>query len=195
MKKQLLTLAFLPVLFAGIYGQAKPQPKPETQKDDTNQSELETFQGRSGSVIIKSYNNSGSITMRGGVLDFSVTELKDASAASLKIKGVLIELTPNDKYASSSRIFLEYKEIDGLLKGIEYIKKVDKTITVLENFEATYKTKDGLGLTVFNDSGNTLSLSVRVGRIGAKTVFAELVKLDEIYAIIQTAKTKLDELK
>lgn len=174
----------------GIYGQAKP-PAAATDK---NKTDLETFQEKYGTVVIQGYTRLPSI--RSGMTgSFSVLVKEFRSPASnLKTKGLVVEIDDGERYSSTARSFVEYAEIDSLLKGIEYISKIDKAVTSLDQFEAQYKTKDDFSVTVFSTRENKLSVSLRVGSIGSKSVFLDVSKLPEVVALFESAKAKLDAL-
>lgn len=166
--------------------QATPTSKPKT--------DLESFQEKFGSVIIKGYSEVGSLLVRGKKLTFSAREVRDA-VTNTKVKGLVVEIDSQERFSSSKRSFVEYNEIASLLRGIEFISKIDNSVTSLSNFEASYQTKGDFGVTVFNSSGNILSVAVSVGSTGKETVFGDMTLLSKISELIQKAKDTLDNVK
>lgn len=167
---------------------APVQSKPKT--------ELEAFQEKYGTVILKAFAQTEAIRaggVGGGTIQISVREIRSASS-NLKVKGLVVEIDTAERYASTGRSFVEYGEIDSLIKGIEYISKVDKSITTLPQFEAEYRTKGDFSLTVFNGSGDRMMVSASTGSIGAKSVFLTLSQLADVVSRLKEAKTILDGL-
>ena len=107
--------------------------------------------------------------------------------------GILLEVSEprpsSDREAARS--FIDYEEIAGLLDGIDHIRKANHSVTKLANFEAIYRTKGGVWITVYNATeGNRVA--VQSGRIGGQTATLELEHLDQLRALIVRAKEILD---
>lgn len=161
--------------------------------ESKSKTELEVFQEKYGSVIVKGFTDLPAIRGLGGTFKITVREFRDP-ATTRKIKGLQVEVDTGERYSSSAASFIEYGEIDSLIKGIDYVAKIDKSVTTLANFEAQYKTKGEFEITVFNDLKGELSVALRAGRIGAKTVFFTLATLPKVVAQLQEAKAMLDAL-
>jgi len=71
-----------------------------------------------------------------------------------------------------------------LIAGIDYISKVDGGQSKLKNFEAHYKTKGELDVTVFSSRGH-IEAAVSVGRFGAISVFLQLDSLQNKQTIVE----------
>lgn len=161
--------------------------------DNKNKTELELFQEKYGSVIVKGFSDLTPIVGTSGSFQFTLMEFRNPSSAS-KVKGLVAEVDPAERYSSSVRSFIEYGEIDSLIKGITYISKIDKTVTTLQNFEARYATKGEFTITVFNSSAGETRVALTVGRIGAKSIFVEQAALATLVTQLQQAKASLDAL-
>lgn len=189
-----MKLRLLLVLFGLLAGYSFSQSTPaQSAKPKT---ELETFQEKYGTVMVRAFSRTESIRaggIGGGMIQISVREIRSAST-NTKVKGLVVEIDTNERYASSGRSFVEYGEIDSLIKGIEYIAKVDKSVTTLSNFEAEYRTKGDFALTVFNGSDGKLMVSASVGTIGSKSVFLTLDQLSDVIARLKESKAILDGL-
>lgn len=152
---------------------------------------LEAFAGRSGTVVLKGYTSVGKIK---GLGDVEITAMNFRSGdGSEESSGILLEVSEprpsSDREATRS--FIDYEEIAGLLDGIDYIRKANQSVTKLENFEAIYRTKGGVWITVYNAAeGNRVA--VQSGRIGGQTATLELEHLDQLRALIVRAKEILD---
>src|SRR5262249_6102343 len=132
--------------------------------------ELETFQGKTGSVIIKAYSDTEPLRGLGGTIQVSPIQITDAQTKA-KSSGIVFEVqTGSGSYPKRGRSLVDSSEIEGLLQGIDYVAKVDATVTVLKRFEAKYTTKGHLVITVFNDDDG-LNLGISCGYPLAESVY------------------------
>jgi len=154
---------------------------------------LESFQVQTGTVIIKGYSDIGRISALGSI-QVTAMEFTDASTGK-KQKGIVIEIKESGRFENSDRSFIDYDEIESLLKGIAYISKATTDITSLSFFEATYKTKGNFKVTTFNSRTGKISAAVSSGYIRPASAFISLQQLSELRRIIAQAKQKLDSLK
>lgn len=180
----LLSLSILYAVQAGAQQSATAEREPKTK--------LEAFQAQTGAVVIKGYSNIGKIFALGSV-EVTATEFTDA-ATGKKQTGVAIEIKESGRLENTDRSFIDYDEVDSLIKGIDYISKATSDITKLGQFEATYQTKGYFRVTTFSSSGK-IDAAVSSGYIRPATAFLSLQQLAELRAIIAQAKQKLDSVK
>jgi hypothetical protein len=109
-----------------------------------------------------------------------------------KKTGIIVEVKGAGSYSQDGRSLVDYDEISGLLDGISYVSKVQKSDTKLRNFEATYSTKGDLNVTVFNDSSGKNSAAIKIGRIGSQQAFISMDNLAQFARLIVQAKDVLD---
>lgn len=164
---------------------AKPSPSAEET------TKLEKFQGRTGAVIIKGFTRMGSMTGTGGSVEVSSMDFTDAQTGR-KEQGVLIEVTESGRLSRSGRSYIDYDEIDSLLKGIDYIAKIQPSVTKQSNFEAIYRTRGDFSVTTFNENKGDISVAISSGRIGKVDMYLPLADLPSFRDLIVQAKTKLD---
>ena len=91
--------------------------------------------------------------------------------------------------------FIDYDEIESLLKGIEYIATVKSDNTRLDKFEATYKTKGDLRVGTFSIGKEGVEAVVKSGYIGSTSAFISLQQLAELRGLVSQAKQRLDSIK
>jgi len=151
---------------------------------------LESFDKQTGAVLIKGFSDPGKVTGM-GVVSVMCMEFTDASTGKRQT-GIVIEVT--ESVGRSDRSFIDYDEIDALLKGIDYICKIRPDATRLANFEAIYKTKGDVSVTTFSSSGK-IDAAVKSGYIGSATAYFSLQQLAEFKGLIAKAKQKLDSLQ
>lgn len=174
---------------------ARAQESRSTESRGTEpRTNLEAFAGRSGTVVLKGYTSVGKIK---GLGDVEITAMSFRSGGgSEESSGILLEVSEprlsSDREAARS--FIDYEEIAGLLDGIDHIRNANHSVTKLANFEAIYRTKGGVWITVYNATeGNRVA--VQSGRIGGQTATLELEHLDQLRALILRAKEILDNPK
>jgi hypothetical protein len=142
---------------------------------------------------VKGYTELPAITALGGNIKFTVREFRDGATAR-KLKGLQVEVDKEERYAVPASSFIEYGEIDSMIKGINYVAKIDRSVTTLALFEAEYKTKGGFEITVFNNAKGQISVAHTAGRVGSKSVYILFETLPKLLAQLQEAKTMLDAL-
>jgi hypothetical protein len=177
-----------------------PQATPAhsaSQKGDEPKTRLEQFQARSGGVVIKGFTDVGSLSGRlGGVVQVTSTEFTDATSGAKQF-GIAIEVKETGRFERSSRSYIDLDEIDSLLKGIDYIGSVEKTVTKLANFEATYRSRGDFRVTRFssNVGRSGTMLAVESGLVAATRVFLDEKDLPKLREILEKAYRTLQAVK
>jgi hypothetical protein len=97
---------------------------------------------------------------------------------------------PND-----NRAFIDYDEIEYLLNAIDVISRVDETATKLPGFEARYRTRGDLDISVFRQTRTGTAVTMTTGICDLATVSMTLDDLAKVKAQIQEAKTRLDDTR
>lgn len=184
-----LGLAWVLALIICGVAQAQQQPAPAPQEPKTK---LESFQRQTGTVVIKGFSEIGEVAKLGSVSVICM-EFTGATTGKRQI-GIVIEVKQSGRFENSDRSFIDYDEVEPLLKGIDYIAKVKPDVTRLGNFEATYKTKGNFEATTFSSSGK-VEAAVKSGYLRGATAYLSLQQLAELRGVISQAKQKLDSLK
>jgi len=182
-------LGILIVLLALAVGAG--QQSKETQQESKTQ--LEAFGMQTGAVIVKGFSTLGAVSEMGKI---SVDCLESTNVSTkIRLLGIVIEVKESGSLERTDSSFIDYDEIDSLLKGIDYISKVTSKNTKLQNFEAIYKTKGDFVVVLFSDSQGGTRVAVKSGYIGSVTAFISTDKLAELRTLIVQAKEKLDSIK
>jgi hypothetical protein len=187
--KMLIVLALLSVCIPAFAQEQHPMY--ETVVPAT---ELERIQEQTGVVIIKSFSAIGAVRGAAGALRVEAVDLLDARTQKHRY-GLVLQISPFGKDHHEASAFVDYDEIDPLLKGGEDISKVTEAVTKLQNFEARYATNGGLSLVVFNSPAGEISAAVEIEHIGAERTLFTLNDLAKLRQIIANAKLKLDSIK
>jgi hypothetical protein len=164
-----------------------------TEQSSPPATKLEAFQARTGVVLIRGFTTTGTIVaLYGALVRVDAREFRDASNSTSHASGVSIEVKDGGRLERENTSFVDADEIDSLLKGIDYIMKIGKDITKHENFEADYRTRGELRITVFSKRGtNDISAAIVSGRIGPTRAFMDLTHLEEFRRLVVAAKAKL----
>ena len=186
-------LVSLTLLIMAAAGQAQQRAAQAQQKSEEAQTKIEVFQAKTGTVLLKNYSEIGSISGLGGTLNVTSFEFVDAQTGR-KEYGIGIEAKESGRLARESRSYVDYDEISSLVAGIDYISRVDGTQSKMKNFEAHYKTKGELDVTVFSGSGR-IEAAVSVGRFSTVSVFLPLETLLKFRQLITDAKAELDRTR
>jgi hypothetical protein len=161
---------------------------------------LEMIDRLSLSVILKGFTRITTVEVRGVRVD-AVEMRQLAGKGSWHFKGVVVSLREaqpagdNRQRTEESRAFIDYEEIDKLLDAIDVMSRVDETATKLVGFEARYRTKGDLEIAVFRQtrSGNAVMLST--GICDRVRLTLSLDDFAKVKAMIQEAKSRLDEIR
>jgi hypothetical protein len=179
-----LFLLMVPSAVIGVAAQEQQNaPKPATK--------LESFQAKTGMVIVRGFTTVGALRGIGGGIKVDAREFRDASNPSTRVSGISISVKENDRLERENTSFIDSDEIDSLLVGLDYISKATKDITKLDQFEAEYRTKGDFSVTVFNESNGKLSVAISSGHIGKTTAYIKLADLLELSHLITSAKSRL----
>jgi hypothetical protein len=167
-----------------VRGQEQAAPKPATK--------LEAFQAKTGTVVIRGYTTVGKVSGLGGDVTVDAREFKDGSNPNTpRVTGISVNVKETGRLERENTSFIDADEVDSLLKGIDYIDKITKDVTSLDLFEAEYRTKGDLRITVFNDPRGGLSVAVSSGQISRTSAYLKMSQLDTFRSLIVAAKSKI----
>ncbi|HWW74594.1 MAG TPA: hypothetical protein VNZ44_04310 [Pyrinomonadaceae bacterium] len=189
----------LPLLLLSAAAVAAQEPRPSqpplpSPTPEEFQTRLETLMTEVGSVIVKGFTNVGSMTGSRGVAYFTAWEVTDARTGRRE-QGVGVEIsdtvTPNRRDLLEERAYIDYDELDPLIRGIDYMMKLDDKATKLARYEAQYQTRGGLVLVSFSTpSGYVTAISTYGGR--RPRFVLRPTGLAEFRNLLESAKDALD---
>ncbi|WP_428241548.1 hypothetical protein [Gynuella sp.] len=156
---------------------------------------LEQFSTKTGVVIIRGFHKIGSVQgLYGTSVNIEAKEFTNVTDGK-KQYGITIESFKEDgRYDNKHTSFIDYDEIDSLIKGIEYISKVKSSVTKLEDFQADYSTRGDLKISTFS-SGDRIMAAVTSGNIGGVAAYFNIEDLEKVKNLIKQAKAKIDEIR
>ena len=155
---------------------------------------LEAIESRYERVITKGFSQFATLTARGIEIRLDAIEMKDTADATRAI-GLVIALRELDENPRENRTFIDYQEIDRLIKGMESVARANETITKLAGFEARYRTLGDLEINVFRQTRSGTAASLSSGICDRVTALLTLDDLDKLRGHIIEAKARLDEIK
>lgn len=89
--------------------------------------------------------------------------------------------------------YIDYDELDGLIRGIQLVSQTDHSQMPMDNFEAAYRTRCGLSILKVSN-GDKLTIVMKSGdTIGARNQMASFV-LDDLGRYLTAGKARLDAL-
>jgi hypothetical protein len=192
--KNLISAMLMVVLCCFVpFAIAQQAQEAQQAKQAEPKTKLEAFQGQTGTVVIKGYTDIGRVKAA-GTIEIDAMEFTDA-VTGRKQSGVLVEVKESGRLENTDRSFIDYDEVESLLKGLDYISKASSSVTKLANFESTYKTKGNFSATTFSTTGGKIEAVVKSGHFRGASVYISLSQLGELSALIVQAKQKLDSVK
>ena len=190
-------LVLLLVLFCGPTFAQRPGPqfrRPLACEPVEPRTKLEAIEWQYERVLVKGFSQIATFTARDVEVRVDAVELKDTASATRAI-GLVIALRETSENPRENRSFVDYDEIDRLLKGLTAIGRVNESVTKLAGFEARYRTVGDLEIVVFRQSRSGIAASLTSGICERVTAPLTLDDLDRLKAHIVEAKTRLDEIK
>lgn len=168
----------------------------ETVEIETEpKTKLEAFRVRTGVVIIKGYSRIGSATgPEGSSIVVEALEFREVVSRS-KEYGVTVEVREAGNTGRRGVSFIDYDEIDPLLKGLEYLSKIDSSVTQLNRFEADYRTRGEAIFSAFSSRGGNVTITISAGVFRRATSVFRLEDLKAIRGLFIEAKNQLDTIQ
>ena len=156
---------------------------------------LEAMEWRYERILIKGFTRVVNLQVRGAIIRVDAVELRDSGAPTVA-RGIVISMVAPTEPPQENRAFVDYEEIDGLVKALDTIGKVSESVTKLASFEARYRSVGDLEVVVFRQGrASGTAASITTGICDRVTGFLTLDELETLRAHIIEAKTRLDESK
>jgi hypothetical protein len=172
---------------------AAGQESVETQLEP--RTKLEAFQVRTGVVIIKGFSRIGlAAGLEGTSIEVETREFREAGANAREY-GITIEVREAGDTGRRRLSYIDYDEIEPLLKGLEYLSKIDNSVTQLNRFEVDYRTRGDLLVSAYSTRGGNVTLAISGGYLRRVTVLFRLEDIKVIRGLIIEAKNQLDAIR
>ena len=154
---------------------------------------LEAFETNTDTVIIKATAPIGTVAAHGGGVAVRCREITDAGTGHRE-SGIIIDIALGTQEEGPTLI--DYDELDSLLDGLDYLGKLDWSVTSLPDFSAVYTTKGGFRADARGSrrTGN-IEFAVRSLRVIAPRLALSRDQLGQLRSLVEQAKAKLDSLR
>lgn len=156
---------------------------------------LERMEEQHSSVIIKGFARITTVDVRGVRLD--AVHMRDTTDRLTPGKGLVISLREareGDDRINDNRAFVDYGEIEPLLNAIDMLSRLDEKATKLTGFEGRYTTAGDFEISVFRQTARGTAVILSTGICDRATQTLTLDELAKVKAMIQEAKSRLDEI-
>ena len=154
---------------------------------------LEAFDTNTDTVIIKATAPIGTVAAHGEAVAVRCREITDAGTGRRE-SGIIIDIAYGAQVEGTALI--DYDELDSLLDGLDYLGKLDWSVTSLPDFSAVYTTKGGFRADARGSrrTGN-IEFAVRSTRVGFPRLSLSRDQLGQLRSLVEQGKAKLDSLR
>jgi hypothetical protein len=154
---------------------------------------LEAFETNTDTVIIKATAPIGTVPAHGGEVSVRCREITDAGTGHRE-SGIVVDIALGGP--TESGLLVDYDELDSLVDGMEYLGKLDWSVTTLPDFLAVYTTKGGFRVVARGSrrTGN-IEFDVRNTRANDPRLPLSRDQLGQLRSLVEQAKAKLDSLR
>ena len=154
---------------------------------------LEAFETNTDTVIIKATAPVGTVPAHGGTVSVRCREITDAGTGRRE-SGIIVDLAFGGQPAAI--MLIDYDELDSLLDGMDFLGRLDWSVTPLPDFSASYTTKGGFRADAHGSrrTGN-IEFAARSLRVSAPRLTLSRDQLGQLRSLVEQAKTKLDSLR
>lgn len=194
---QLRMILFSTLLLCCAGTAAAQRPGPEFWRRVTCEpveprTKLEALDDRLSAVIIKGFARITTVEVPGVRID--AVDMRDMGNVS-RAKGVVVAMREGGERPRENRAWVDYEELGPLLNAIDALARVDETSTKFPGFEAKYRTLGDLEITVFRQTRSGTAVIITTGICDQVRATMSLDDLAKFRALIDEAKTRLDEIK
>jgi hypothetical protein len=183
MKRICLTLVF--TFFLCAVGAARAQ-----ETNSYPKSRLEIFEERTGAVLIRGTDEIGSVAGKVGGVTVKCRETRDAGTNQREF-GVIVTVVQAEGLEDTT--YVDYDELDALIRNLDYVSKVDWSVTSLSHFEASYTTRSGLKVATYSSNRTrTIEAVVLSNRHVRSRSFMTVGQLSQFRVLLEQAKAKIE---
>lgn len=171
-----------------LFAQYPAKPLPRTM--------IECLDQKEGVLVLKGMTKVGRLQgSRGGEVLFEAKEVKIANSGSRQT-GIfvrIVEPAVQGQAGRESETYIDYDEIEPLLKALDYFSKINHTSTELDDYQAVFRTRGGFQLSL---KSMRIGEGIRVAVIDTSDnvfcIYIAPADLPALKNLIVTAKEKID---
>ena len=189
---QMKAISFSAAVFilwaVSLFAQYPYKPVPRTM--------IECLEQKEGVLVLKGMTKVGRLHgSRGGEALFEAKEVKIANSGARQT-GILVRIVEPagpDQVGREAETYIDYDEIDPLLKALDHFSKINHTSTELDDYQAVFRTRGGFQISV---KSIRVGEGIRVAVIDTSDVvfciYITPADLPTLKNLIVTAKEKID---
>jgi len=163
---------------------------PAQETNSYPKSRLEIFEANTSTVLIKGTDEIGAFPGKVGGVTVKCRETKDVTTGQREF-GMIVTVTQAEGIEDTTVV--DFDELDGLLRALDYINRVEWSITSLGHFEASFTTKSGLKVASYSSRRTgTVECVVMSNRLIRSRSFLTTTQLTQLRTLVDQAKTKLE---
>lgn len=171
-----------------VYSQYPFKPIPRTM--------IGCLEQKEGVVVLKGITRVGRLQgSRGGEVLFDAKEVKIANSGSRQT-GIfvrIVEPAGQGQAGRESETYIDYDEIEPLLKALDYFSKINHTSTELDDYQAVFRTRGGFQLSLKSIRvGEGIRVAVIDTDDNVFCIYITPADLPALKNLIETAKEKID---
>lgn len=153
---------------------------------------LETLESSTGQLVVKSSAPSGNLSL--GMTTLTVVCKEDYLPATpgKELYGILVDLRSGN---AEDATVVDYDEMGALLQSVDYVSKIDWSVTPLSSFSAGYTTRAGLRIAAFSNQRAGKIEFVLHGSHFTKGISLSPDQLSKFYDLLAQAKGQIDQLR
>jgi hypothetical protein len=149
--------------------------------------EIENFEMQNDVIIVKGYDEIGSVTTGEGVISVRCKESDNVTAGS-KQYGIAIAFNANQGHAAS---IVDYDELESLVHGLDFLSKISYNVTTMPTFDAGLTTRSGFRIAAHSERRQgAIQLFLQFGTIARIPLTAD--QFAQFQNLITQAKASLD---
>jgi hypothetical protein len=180
------------LLLTGSRAAAQRRYVPESSEPRTR---LEALQLGTGAVIVRGSQRVGAARGQGqGQVWVAALEVVDTSN-NQRARGVSLTVEEGGERGREVTAFVDYDELEGLIKGFEAMSRLDRVESQLPNFESSYRTQGDLVISVFGTRGGVARCVVSAGWYEPARLTLPAEGAETLRSLLTAAKNRLDEAR
>jgi len=191
----ILLLSILAVSFGSVCAQRRGDrpPPPRDPQFYASRNQLEDFEARMETVLIKGRTYVGTVRAQNGTARVEATEIRD-TGNSARAAGVVVTIFADGGPPGEIRALIDYDEVEPLLKAFDTAAKADESITKLTHYEVRYRTKADFEILIYKQANGSIATAVEGGYFDRSRLTLALDDFIKLRWFISQAKDKLDEI-
>jgi len=176
------TLIFLTTLCAIL-------PLAATAQSATNTppTEIENFELQTDAVIVKGVSDIGSVGTEAGTI---LIRCKESDNVTSGQKQYAMAVTIENTQAKMT-LFVDYDELDTLIRGLNYLSKITFNVTTMPSFDATITTRSGFRAGAHSERQQG-SIQLFLQFTGTPRILVRPDQFAQFQYLVGQAKTALD---